>query len=83
MAIPGEDSDVVLMPLRGSNTVSRGIPGAGIFIGKEINATNGTVIECPENAETAAAIIFVVAGLGMGANVMIMFLILARRNLRR
>ena len=42
-----------------SNTVSRGIPGAGIFGGdQERNATNGTTIECRENAEQAAGIIF-------------------------
>jgi hypothetical protein len=67
-----------------SNTVSRGIPGAGIFGGdQERNATNGTTIECRENAEQAAGIIFLVAGLGIGANVLIMFLILTRRSLRR
>lgn len=67
-----------------SNTVSRGIPGAGIFGGdQERNATNGTTIECRENAEQAAGIIFLVAGLGIGANVLIMFLILSRRSLRR
>ena len=67
-----------------TNTVSRGIPGAGIFQGEEFvfNATNKT-IECQENPETAAGIIFLVSGLGIGANVMIMFLILVRKNLRR
>ena len=67
-----------------TNTVSRGIPGAGIYQGEDLrgNATN-TTIECPENAETSAGIIFLVAGLGIGANVMIMFLILARKSLRR
>ena len=67
------------------NKVSRGIPGAGVFQGIDegrANATNAT-IECQDNAETAAGIIFIVAGLGIGANVMIMFLILARKNLRR
>ena len=62
----------------------RGIPGAGIFATEDrSNATNQTVIQCPENAETAAGIIFAVAGLGIAANLMVMFLILARRNLRR
>ena len=72
-----------IMSSRG-NTISRGIPGAGIFVGEqERNATNGTVIECRENAEQAAGIIFLVAGLGIGANVLVMFLILTRRSLRR
>ena len=68
-----------------TNTVSRGIPGAGIFQGEDLrgNATNATAIECPDNAEQAAGIIFLVAGLGIGANVMIMFLIVARKSLRR
>jgi len=68
------------------NTVSRGIPGAGIFEGVErgaANASNVTVIECPENAATAAGVIFLVSGLGIAANVFIMFLILARKGLRR
>ncbi len=67
------------------NTVSRGIPGAGIFDTdpRGANASNVTVIECQEDPETAAGIIFLVAGLGIAANVMIMFLILARRSLRR
>eukprot|EP00093_Oithona_nana_P003625 03625.XXX_87767_82707_1 [CDS] Oithona nana genome sequencing. len=64
------------------NTISRGIPGAGIFVGEERNATNGTTIECRENAEQAAGIIFLVAGLGIGANVLLMFLIVTRRSLR-
>ena len=70
---------------RSGNTISRGIPGAGIFGTEPIdrNATNGTTIECRENAEQAAGIIFLVAGLGIGANVLIMFLILTRRSLRR
>ena len=66
------------------NTISRGIPGAGIFVGEqERNATNGTTIECRENAEQAAGIIFLVAGLGIGANLLLMFLIVTRRSLRR
>ena len=66
------------------NTISRGIPGAGSFVEQERNnGTNGTTIECRENAEQAAGIIFLVAGLGIGANVLIMFLILTRRSLRR
>ena len=65
------------------NTISRGIPGAGIFVGEERNATNGTTIECRENAEQAAGIIFLVAGLGIGATVLLMFLIVTRRSLRR
>ena len=68
------------------NTVSRGIPGAGIFdtdLRGSGNDSNATVIQCQEEPETAAGIIFLVAGLGIGANVMIMFLILARRSLRR
>ena len=66
------------------NTKSRGIPGAGMPGGLEDrNATNGTTIECRENAEQAAGIIFLVAGLGIGANILIMFLILTRRSLRR
>ena len=69
---------------RSGNTISRGIPGAGIFGADERqNQTNGTTIECRENAEQAAGIIFLVAGLGIGANILIMFLILTRRSLRR
>ena len=65
------------------NTVSRGIPGAGSFDEEFVyNSTNKT-IECHENPETSAGIIFLVSGLGIGANVMIMFLILVRKNLRR
>ncbi|QQP49851.1 Uncharacterized protein FKW44_010655, partial [Caligus rogercresseyi] len=67
------------------NTISRGIPGAGIFISSEDrnNETgNGTTIECPDNSHTAAVIIFVVSGLGIFANIVIMFLILARKSLR-
>lgn len=68
-----------------TNTVSRGIPGAGVFQDDDgtRNVTNGTDIECRENAETASGIIFLVAGLGILANVMMMFLILGRRSLRR
>ncbi len=62
---------------------SRGLPGPGIFVlPEERNATNST-IECLQNAETAASIIFIVAGLGIAANVIVMFFILARRSLRR
>ena len=69
---------------RSGNTISRGIPGAGIFVGEqERNVTNVTTIECRENAEQAAGIIFLVAGLGIGANVLLMFLIVTRRSLRR
>ena len=67
-----------------SNTVSRGIPGAGIFVGEQDrNGTNTTVIECQDNASTAAGIIFLVAGLGIGANIFVMLLVLSRKNLRR
>ena len=64
--------------------MSRGIPGAGIFVGTEDrNASNSSTVQCHENSETAAGIIFLVAGLGIGTNIMVMFLIIARRNLRR
>ncbi len=72
------------MSSRGGNTVSRGIPGAGIFVGeKDVNATNRTTIECREHAEQAAGIIFLVAGIGIGANVLMMLLILTKKSLRR
>uniref|UniRef100_A0A0K2TZ94 G-protein coupled receptors family 1 profile domain-containing protein n=1 Tax=Lepeophtheirus salmonis TaxID=72036 RepID=A0A0K2TZ94_LEPSM len=68
------------------NTISRGIPGAGIFISSEERnneTSNGTAIECPDNSHSAAVIIFVVSGLGITANIVIMFLILTRKSLRR
>ena len=65
-----------------SNTLSRGIPGAGIPEDPR-NETNVTVIECRENAGQAAGIIFVVAGLAIAANCIVMFLILSRKSLRR
>jgi len=69
---------------RSSNTISRGIPGAGIFGSEpEKNGTNATVIECQEDPSAAAGIIFLVAGLGMVANFFVMMLIMSRRKLRR
>ena len=68
---------------RTGNIASRGIPGAGIFGLEDVRNVTNSTIQCEENAETAAGIIFLVAGLGIGANVVIMFLILARRGLRR
>jgi hypothetical protein len=69
---------------RGSNTVSRGIPGAGIFGGEQDkNGTNQTQIECQEDPFSAAGIIFLVSGLGMSANLFVMILIMSRRRLRR
>ena len=47
------------------------------------NATNGTKVECHENAEEASGIIFIVAGLSIAANCFIMFLIISRKALRR
>ena len=69
---------------RGSNTVSRGIPGAGIFGGEpDRNGTNKTDIECQEEPFSAAGIIFLVSGLGMSANLFVMMLVMSRRRLRR
>ena len=47
------------------------------------NVSNGTKVECHENEEEAAGIIFIVAGLSIAANCFIMFLILSRKALRR
>ena len=47
------------------------------------NGTNGTKVECHENAEEASGIIFIVAGLSIAANCFIMFLIISRKALRR
>ena len=58
-----------------------GIPrGHGSYGG---NATNGTIVECHENADEASGIIFIVAGLSIAANCFIMLLILSRKPLRR
>ena len=46
-------AEIMELIRRDGNTKSRGIPGAGIFGGDfrgETNVTNGTVIECRENA---------------------------------
>ena len=73
------------MGIRGRGSkASRAIPGLGIGYGEQgSNATNVTVIICQENAETAATILFLVAGIGIAANMMVMFFILARKGLRR
>ena len=74
------------MGIRGrgsSNKASRAIPGLGSYGDSSNNATNVTVIICQENAETAATILFLVAGIGIAANMMVMFFILARKGLRR
>ena len=64
---------------------SRGAIGGPRFsdVSRFGNATNGTKVECHENAEEASGIIFIVAGLSIAANCFIMFLIISRKALRR
>ena len=64
---------------------ARGAIGGPRFTGdvRYTNETNGTKVECHENAQEASGIIFIVAGLSIAANIFIMFLIISRRALRR
>ena len=62
----------------------RALPGLGIGIKDDNDTANATeVMDCRDNAEQAAGIIFVVAGMAIAANVIVMFLILSRKSLRR
>ena len=63
---------------------ARGAIGGPRFTGDIYrNDTNGTKVECHENAQEASGIIFIVAGLSIAANIFIMFLIISRKALRR